>query len=179
MPLRFSAGGCKPQQGTILITGAFTDGSGSAIELHNRTAAAVSLTGWTIRVRTSLRAEQEALRGTLQPGQYMSVGAGNAIPVDVILNQLALDDHSSEIVLVPPSSIVQCAPTGDALSWGSASPLCPGPRYPGLLPFGYEGYRRSDPIGCANADSIDDFGQSTGPWAGLPTGDLRLPVTAG
>jgi len=160
---------------TVVISQVYGGGGNSGapltndfIELHNRGALAVSLSGWSVQYASSAGSswQKTDLSGTLQPGQYFLVklarGAGGTtdLPTPDITGTLNISATSGKVALVRTSSLLTGAcPVGveivDFAGYGTAD--CFEGGAPAPAPSKTKSVARAG-SGCIDTDSNDaDF----------------------
>jgi predicted extracellular nuclease len=133
----------------VVISEAYGGGGNSGapyqndfVELYNRGAAPVDLTGWAVQYRsaTGTSAQVTALSGTLAPGSYYLVaegaGAGNGSPLPAADASGSIAMSASNGVVLLTSTTTAYTATGNLV--GAASPLVDAVGF-GSTPTTYEG----------------------------------------
>jgi hypothetical protein len=132
-----SAGTCSP----AVVISQFYPGGGSAgstwardyVELHNRTAAPVDLTGWTIQYAAAPGTSWSAvaLGGTIPPGRFwlveISYSSAGTLPItpDFVSSVITVSGTSGKFIVMPnnvrPTGSCPTGPFADFIGYGTAN----------------------------------------------------------
>jgi hypothetical protein len=150
--LEFTAGGCT---GEALVISAFTPvtANGEFVELHNRSAQAMSLSTTSLSVNGTLASL--ASLGTLAPGQFALVRLASTVGVPAAdLTLTSNPAGGGGFLALTTGPIGSCtSATGDRVAWGNTTAGCAeGTALPGLTGAPPR-YRRDVSRGCVDGNS--------------------------